>query len=198
MKELIKQVPTKQIKVGSCFFCDPILSGIKAIIGLGNPEPKFSKTRHNIGFDVTNSLAELFGFSFSEKELYFEGLLVSKDGRKILCFKPKTYMNHSGKILPVLLKQGIAPHEIMVIHDELEKPLEYLSIRFSGGARGHNGLRSIIATVGSDFWRLCFGIGRPDDETEIGDFVVAKFSKNEIPLVEKTIKRVDDFFACNH
>lgn len=198
MSNFVNQVPAKQIKAGACFFCDPSFSGIKAIVGIGNPEPQFSKTRHNIGFEVLNSLSRELGFNFVEKDSCFEGNFVSKNGHKLSFFKPKTYMNNSGKIFSVLSKRGIKPQEVMIVHDELEKSLEYLFIRFSGGARGHNGLRSIISVAGNDFWRLGFGIGRPDGEMAVGDFVIERFSSQEIETVEKMIKRVDDYFNCTH
>lgn len=198
MSNFSNQVPTKQIKVGACFFCDPDLAQIKAVVGIGNPEPQFSKTRHNAGFEVINSLSRELGFDLVEKELCFQADFISKKGRKLGFYKPKTYMNNSGKIFSVLSKKGIKPNEVLVIHDELEKPLEYLFIRFSGGARGHNGLRSIIAVAGNDFWRLGFGIGRPDGEMAVGDFVIERFSGSELETVEKMIKRVDDYFNCPH
>ena len=108
------------------------------------------------------------------KEAAVTGLFIS-----LLLIKPQTFMNESGKIVPLLLKQGIKPENMLVVHDELEKSFSYVGMHFGGGAKGHNGLRSIIDMIGKDFWRLRFGIGRPDDRDQVGDFVLMPFTKQE-------------------
>ena len=97
----------------------------------------------------------------------------------IYLIKPQTYMNQSGNVIPFLLKKGMKSNEILVIHDELEKKLGNISIRFAGSARGHNGLRSIISMMGSKFWRLRFGVGRPLIKSEVGNYVLSNFLPEE-------------------
>jgi PTH1 family peptidyl-tRNA hydrolase len=82
-------------------------------------------------------------------------------------------------VLPWLTKKGIKSDQIVVVHDELEKPFGKNIVKFSGSAKGHNGLRSIIGLIGQDFWRLRFGVGRPQDATEIKDYVLLPFSQQE-------------------
>lgn len=101
-----------------------------------------------------------------------------KDGKKILLIKPQTFMNASGKVIPALLKQGIKAENILVVHDELEQPFGNLKMRVGGSARGHNGLKSIIAACGDQFARLRFGIGRPPLKEDVPNYVLEKFKEN--------------------
>lgn len=154
---------------------------IKAIIGLGNPGPNYYYTRHNIGFRVLDELAKAYGLSWQSKD-NAEIATLMKDGKKILLIKPQTFMNTSGKVIPALLKQGIKTENILVIHDELEQPFGNLKMRVGGSARGHNGLKSIIAACGDQFARLRFGIGRPAVKEDVPDYVLEKFKENQQEL----------------
>ena len=154
---------------------------IKAIIGLGNPGHKYYNNRHNIGFRILDALAEAHTAYWQEKEnmLLTE---VHHDGRNILLIKPQTYMNASGKVIPFLLKKGIKAENILVVHDEIELPFGKIKVRFGGSAKGHNGLRSIIDVIGKDFYRLCFGVGRPNTSEEVPDYVLSNFTENQDQL----------------
>src|SRR3989337_2179047 len=112
---------------------------IKAIIGLGNPGKKFEHTRHNIGFRVLDTIATQFGKSFhvSEDRAIAEIFIDGVDPHKIIFLKPLTFMNDSGRVIPFLVKKGIASTEILIVHDELEKPFGSINIKFGGSARGH-------------------------------------------------------------
>ncbi len=151
---------------------------IKAIIGLGNIGTKYDRTRHNIGFRVVDELAHEYHGSWSKKDLV-EVATITLHDKPVLLVKPQTFMNSSGKVIPFLQKKGIKPEEILVVHDELEKPFGALATRLGGSHRGHNGLRSIIECAGADFWRLRFGIGRPDDKSEVADYVLAPFTEKQ-------------------
>lgn len=167
---------------------------IKAIIGLGNPGPNYYYTRHNIGFRVLDALAESYGLSWQTKD-HAEHATMLKDGKKIILIKPQTFMNSSGKVIPGLLKQGIKAENILVIHDELEQPFGALKMRVGGSARGHNGLKSIIAACGDQFARLRFGIGRPALKDDVPDYVLEKFSEStsEIDrLIQQAVQVVDE------
>ncbi len=161
---------------------------IKAIIGLGNPGPKFYHTRHNIGFRVVDALAQELGGSWKSPNSNLEVTEVNLDGHKLHLLKPQTFMNSSGMVLPYLFKKGIEITEILVVHDELEVPFGQIKIRQGGSARGHNGLRSIISLGGEQFWRLRVGIGRPTDATPVGDFVLQNFSEGAV-AVEEMVQR---------
>ena len=149
---------------------------IKAIIGLGNPEEKRKSNRHNIGFRVVDQLAQLYNGSWKPKD-NMEIADIQMGDKRVLLIKPQTYMNESGRVFPLLNKQGIKAENILVVHDELEKPFGHASIKISGSARGHNGLRSLIEFCGKDFARLRFGIGRPENKEEVGNYVLQNFDE---------------------
>ena len=149
---------------------------IKAIIGLGNPGPRFFATRHNIGFRVLDELAAGHNLTWREQP----NALVAEwsvDDRTVLLIKPQTFMNDSGRVIPPLRKKGIEPEQILVVHDELEKPFGTVTHRMGGSARGHNGLRSLIEQRGPEFGRVRVGIGRPADKAEVSDYVLRPFSE---------------------
>lgn len=149
---------------------------IKAVIGLGNPGSKFQYNRHNIGFLILDELVRSAGGVWQNKDV-FDLAEIYINYKKVLCIKPKTFMNTSGKVIPFLHKQGITSEEILVVHDELEKPFGNISVKFAGSAKGHNGLRSIIGMCGDQFYRLRFGIGRPERKEDVSDWVLSNFSE---------------------
>jgi PTH1 family peptidyl-tRNA hydrolase len=103
-------------------------------------------------------------------------------------------MNDSGKVIPGLLKQGIKPENILVIHDELEQPFGKIQIRMGGSARGHNGLKSIIAACGDQFARMRFGIARPAIKEDVPEYVLEKFKENPAELdqlIHKAVAEID-------
>lgn len=163
------------------------LEMIRAIIGLGNPGPRYYKTRHSIGFRLLDVLADHWHASWEVSDLCAhtcaEIQYPDHKRQKMYLIKPMTYMNDSGKALPFLQKKGIKAHEILVVHDELEKPFGHVSLRLGGSARGHNGLRSIIGGIGEGFWRLRLGIGRPAERELVGEYVLLPFS----PLEEEQL-----------
>ena len=174
------------------------ISEIKAIIGLGNPGQAYYKTRHSIGFRVVDEIARHCDAAFtkSDNKEYAQANLNNlnlKDNQNpsVYIVKPLTFMNKSGEVIHFLLKKGIKPEEILVAHDELEKPFGDISLKFGGSAKGHNGLKSIMNVIGQDFWRLRFGIGRPDNKDDVGEYVLTPFSKQEecevSNLIDKSI-----------
>ncbi len=193
--EVIK--PARLLRVGDCFFCDPDLSEVVAVVGLGNPGSRFEGTRHNVGFKVLDSLSQSLGFIFYSKGNLEYSRYLASNGRKLLFVKPHTFMNSSGIAMSFLTKQGISPHQILVVHDELERKLGALAVRFGGGARGHNGLRSIINVIGKEFWRLQFGIGRPEQKSEVPGYVLATFAPSEQKVLNDAINEVVRFFSCS-
>lgn len=171
------------------------IHSIKAIIGLGNPGANYYKTRHSIGFRIVDQIAQQVGAEFKQSDEK-ECAQVQISLHDVYLIKPLTFMNKSGQVIPFLQKKGIKPEEILVVHDELEKEFGNISIKFSGGAKGHNGLRSIISLMGQDFWRLRFGIGRPQDNGDVGAFVLSSFSKDEEMLIpELTDKSINLILA---
>lgn len=150
------------------------LTHIKAIIGLGNPGERYYNTRHSIGYRVVDALVAQAGGSWHDKGVLQAADIIVND-RPLLVIKSNTYMNDSGKVIPYVLKKGITASELLVIHDELEKPWGSWSIKIGGSHRGHNGLRSIIGVCGDTFYRLRVGIGRPTDKSMVPTYVLAPF-----------------------
>lgn len=136
---------------------------VLALVGLGNPGDPYHATRHNIGFHVVDVLARRLGLPFQERKFQGRWASGSREGEKILLFKPLTFMNRSGEALvPFLRYFEIAPSRMLVIHDDLDLSLGQMKLVRGGGAGGHRGVASIIQSVGqSRFPRLKLGIGRP-------------------------------------
>ena len=170
---------------------------IKAIIGLGNPGQRYYNNRHNIGFRVVDEIAAQHGGMWQDKNnMEIADVLINN--QKILLIKPQTFMNESGKVVPFLIKQGIRAENILVVHDELEKPFGKMAFKVGGSHRGHNGLRSIIGICGADFSRLRFGIGRPEHKDEVSRYVLQNFSEDQAEvehLIAQAVLMIEDLYA---
>jgi PTH1 family peptidyl-tRNA hydrolase len=163
------------------------------IVGLGNPGPRYARTRHNFGFLLVDRLVSRWasepGASCQGRGVRAKAELweVSEEygARRWLLIKPQTFMNLSGQSVgEVCRKNGIAPERVLVIHDELDLPLGTVRFKFSGGLAGHNGLKSVAAHLGTrDFARLRMGIGRPDGPEAMADYVLRTFHPDELDLV---------------
>ena len=162
------------------------------IVGLGNPGPEYANHRHNIGFRIVQALADAHGLSFARHKKAKGRVAEGKIGeRKVLVTKPQTFMNLSGKTVGRLSREREIPPEcILVVHDDLDLPLGRMRTRPNGGSGGHNGLRSIIESLGSrDFARLRVGIDRPPGSLDPADYVLQPFAGEDGPLVAETIER---------
>jgi peptidyl-tRNA hydrolase, PTH1 family len=169
------------------------------IVGLGNPEPKYDRTRHNIGFVAVDSLAKSWQIPLSENRK-FQGIFGEGNrhrGQKIRLLKPLTYMNLSGQAIRAATDwYKIPPESVLVVYDDMDLPIGRLRMRLSGSAGGHNGMKSAIAHLGTDkFPRLRVGIGKPQNDPAKNDkdtisFVLGKFSSEESQLVEKVLTLV--------
>lgn len=164
------------------------------IVGLGNPGGQYEETRHNVGFQVVDALARQWGASRFQKK--FSGLLgecQAEGGAKVLLLKPQTYMNLSGdSVQPTVAFYKIDPvTSVLVVSDDLDLPTGRLRLRKSGGSGGHNGLKSIIQSLGTEgFARLRVGIGRPETTgPQVKDHVLAAPSKAERELIQRAVDR---------
>ena len=149
------------------------------IVGLGNPGSQYARTRHNVGFNCVDRLAETYGWTFSRQQS--KALLASglRGDLKITLVKPMTYMNLSGQSVVSLAHfYKIEPQDILVICDDLDLPLGRIRLRPGGGSAGQKGMDSIIQSLGTDaFPRLRIGIGRPYDEA-VGH-VLGRFNEDD-------------------
>ncbi len=168
---------------------------MKLIVGLGNPEDKYKKTRHNLGFLVVDYLAdgEKWKKSKNSNCLYIRKQIGPEEVELI---KPLTFMNNSGKTVNhIQKKHRIKPEDILVIHDDIDLPLGEIRIQQGRGPAGHKGVQSIINQLGTkDFVRLRIGIRPADQETIIDTekFVLEKFTAEEEKIVQATIKKAAD------
>lgn len=163
-----------------------------AIIGLGNPGPTYQRTRHNVGFWLLDRFAEENNFSFrfdskSDSETS-ENICYEK---KIMLIKPMSFMNESGlHLLPLLRSNGYEKNPILVIHDDLTLPFSGIKVSsFGKGSGGHNGIKSIIDSVGNAFIRIRIGIGpKKIPEQTLSEYVLSKFSNEESLIIENKKK----------
>ncbi|WP_230969603.1 aminoacyl-tRNA hydrolase [Nitrogeniibacter aestuarii] len=161
----------------------------KLIVGLGNPGPDYTETRHNAGFWFCERLAARLGAHFNRESRFHGQVAKTTDG--IWLLMPETFMNRSGQSVGALARFfRISPAEILVVHDELDLPPGQSRIKFGGGLGGHNGLKDISAHCGThDYWRLRIGIGHPGDRNAVVSFVLKRPSRAEEELIDETIDR---------
>lgn len=165
------------------------------IAGLGNPGPAYDDTRHNVGFNIIDAIAEEFSFpSFSNK---FSAQVSNKilGNNKITLLKPQTFMNLSGDALSKAIHfYKIDLDNLIVIHDDLDLTLAKVKMKIGGGSGGHNGIKSIDQHLGPNYYRLRIGIDKPIHQKSTSNFVLNKFSKEEEKIIqEMTIKILDNF-----
>ena len=194
---------------------------IQLVVFLGNYGSEYSKTRHNVAWQFLDSLQFSSRFSWQQKfkgeflsfsreelsSLFCESkILCAKDGSpvkvsdnappKVYFLKPLTYMNNSGlSAIELASFFKIKPEEILVVHDELEMALGFVSLKFSGGLGGHNGLRSMKSVFNTpDFWRLRFGLSKPSG-VDIADYVLSPFSQDERIVLDSVFTQTHKLFA---
>ena len=169
------------------------------VVGLGNPGPKYEWTRHNVGFLVVDELAERA--SIPVQKLKYKALTNTTviGGQSVLLMKPTTYMNLSGESVGQAARfYKIPPERVLVISDDVALPQGKLRIRRSGSAGGHNGLKNIIAHLGTDqFPRLKVGVGgKPYPDSDMADWVLGKFTGQDKAAMEQAIAKAADAVAC--
>jgi peptidyl-tRNA hydrolase, PTH1 family len=161
---------------------------VKVIAGLGNPGPKYRGTRHNVGFEVLDRLAERASIPFESAPA--EALMARWRTEDTLLVKPLTFMNQSGQALGELLRYfKVDVADLLVVVDEVQLPLGKIRARARGSAGGHNGLKSVIAHLGDEFARLRLGVGRGDQQRDLADHVLSRFDADETAEVERMIAR---------
>ena len=157
------------------------------IVGLGNPESDYSKTRHNMGFNVINKISEKYGIEVNKKK--FDGLLGEGiiEGEKVILLKPQTYMNLSGKsIIQVINFYKISLENICIIYDDMDVEKGKIRIRKKGSAGSHNGMKSVIEELGSEeFTRIRVGIGKPEFEGDAINYVIGPIPESEIKILDE-------------
>ena len=169
------------------------MSGIKLIVGLGNPGQQYRFTRHNAGAMFLESLCDDYQGSL-KPEIKFFGLTerLAIKGQDVRLLLPTTFMNHSGQAVAAIQQYfRIDPLEILVAYDELDLPVGTTRLKKGGGHGGHNGIRDIIKAIGSqDFNRLRIGIGHPGDARKVSDYVLSEPSRQDAEQIQADIDKV--------
>ncbi len=174
---------------------------LKLIVGLGNPGTGYSDNRHNVGFMCLSHFAREHHIRLDKKRGYARIGEGAVNGLPVLLARPQTYMNASGLAVKALLdKTKTSAGDLIVIHDDLDLPVGRLRIRKGGSSGGHNGIKSIIGSIGTgEFVRFRIGIGRPDTgsngglpENHVINYVLGDFNATERQLIQQTIIRVNE------
>ena len=163
------------------------------IVGLGNIGDKYELTRHNVGFLVIDEMTKNLTTSNINNSNFHSTLL--KSGYNLFS-KPTTYMNNSGLAVHAIMDYyKIDLEDIIVIHDDLDLPFGAVKFKIGGGHGGHNGLRSLDSHIGKDYIRVRIGIGKPKDKSDVANYVLSNFSKEELnklqDIIAHTIKAIE-------
>jgi peptidyl-tRNA hydrolase, PTH1 family len=164
------------------------------VVGLGNPGDEYSRTRHNVGAEVVELLADRHGAKLKkgkERARVDEGRI---GGKRVALAIPLTYMNDSGDPVRLLARRyGVEPDQVVIVHDELDLPVATLRVKAGGGLAGHNGLRSIKSHLHSDeFLRIRIGVDKPESKERGADHVLNRFGKRERAEIDVTIAQAAD------
>lgn len=160
------------------------------IVGLGNPGRQYTNTRHNAGFMAVDILSDRLYFSSFSENNKFKGEIATGEafGDKAILLKPTTYMNLSGEAVGAVAHYYKIPLDrIIVIHDDIDLKLGDMRVKCGGGHAGHNGLRSIDAHLGKEYWRFRIGVGRPEGREDVADYVLQNFSKDDMVTISEVL-----------
>ena len=168
------------------------------VVGLGNPGPRYRSSRHNVGFRVVDQIADQWSVRLNErraKAVVGHGFYA---GHEVALAKPRTFMNNSGEGIVYLLSRFRArPSDLLIIYDEMALPLGTLRIRAEGSDAGHNGIRSIIRSLGTvGFPRLRVGIGAPPPGTDSVPYVLGRFAGAETKIIDDAVTRAAAAVTC--
>lgn len=167
---------------------------MKLIVGLGNPGPKYDRSRHNVGFECIDAISSHAGIPVTERKPKVVLGRGTMGGEEVVLAKPRTFMNHSGEAVAYLVSRfGSVPGDILIVYDDMDLPLGKVRVRPSGGAGGHRGVASIIDALGSlTFPRIRVGIGRPVDGMEEIGYVLGAFTQEERGIIGEAVVTVTE------
>ena len=158
------------------------------IVGLGNPEPEYSNTRHNMGFDTINKIAKKYNIEFSKtkfKGIYGTGTI---EGEKVILLKPQTFMNLSGESIKEIIDfYKLNTDNLIIIYDDIDIEPGIIKLRKTGGPGTHNGMKSVIKEIGTEkFPRVRVGIGEPEHKGDLINYVIGKIPEEDKQILEKS------------
>ena len=160
-------------------------------VGLGNPGEKYKNNRHNVGFMALDCLSTFHKFGRSRTKFLGRTAMGSLDDRKLISFKPQTFMNESGRAVREASNfYKIGPERIIVFHDELDLPFGQVRVKKGGGHAGHNGLKSIDENIGTDYFRIRIGISHPGEKEKVTGHVLGDLSKEDAETLQKILTSI--------
>lgn len=167
---------------------------MKLIVGLGNPESDYSNTRHNMGFNVVNSLAEEYDIDISRKKFEAEFGSGIIEGQKVILVKPQTFMNLSGKsVIEFVNFYKLDLEDLIVIYDDIDIEVSKIRIRKSGSPGTHNGIKSVVNVLANDkFPRIRVGIGKPEFDDDMINYVIGAIPEEEIEPLKEGVQKAKE------
>ena len=164
---------------------------MQLIVGLGNPGTKYAGTRHNAGFMAFTAIAEKYGVTRWKEEHQAHTATINVDGEKVMLVMPQTFMNLSGDAVgPLMRYYKLSPADVIVIYDDMDLPVGQLRLRVKGSAGGHNGMKSVIAHLGTDqFPHVRIGIGRPQPGWTVIDHVLARPQEDDAAAMAEGVQQ---------
>ena len=165
------------------------------IVGLGNPEPEYSNTRHNMGFDTINKIAKKYNIEFSKtkfKGIYGTGTI---EGEKVILLKPQTFMNLSGESIKEIIDfYKLNTDNLIIIYDDIDIEPGIIKLRKTGGPGTHNGMKSVIKEIGTEkFPRVRVGIGKPEHKGDLINYVIGKIPEEDRVILDKSTDLAREF-----
>jgi peptidyl-tRNA hydrolase, PTH1 family len=164
---------------------------MRLLVGLGNPGTSYANNRHNVGFTALDAIAKRYAFSSWRKR--FQGVFAegTMDSEKVIALKPTTYMNLSGQSVGEAVRFfKIDPNDVIVVYDEIELAPGKVRVKRGGGSAGHNGIKSIDAHIGTDYWRVRLGVGRPPGVQDVSNHVLQNFTKADMTWLNPFLEAV--------
>ena len=157
------------------------------IVGLGNPENQYSKTRHNMGFDTINKIASSYNIDINKNKFkaeYGTGII---EGKKVILLKPQTFMNLSGESIKQCMDfYKLKLEDLIVIYDDMDLDPGNIKVRIKGGPGSNNGMKSVVSNINSeDFVRVRVGIGKPENKSDMINYVIGHVSEDEYKILEE-------------
>ena len=160
-------------------------------VGLGNPGEKYKNNRHNVGYMALDCLSAFYKFGRSRTKFLGRTAMGSLEERKLISFKPQTFMNESGRAVREASNfYKIGPERIIVFHDELDLPFGQVRVKKGGGHAGHNGLKSIDENIGIEYYRIRIGISHPGDKDKVTNHVLSDLSKEDVEILQKILTSI--------
>ena len=160
-------------------------------VGLGNPGEKYKNNRHNVGFMALDCLSAFYKFGRSRTKFLGRTAMGSLEERKLISFKPQTFMNESGRAVREASNYyKIGPERIIVFHDELDLPFGQVRVKKGGGHAGHNGLKSIDENIGIEYYLIRIGISHPGDKDKVTNHVLSDLSKEDVEILQKILTSI--------